>query len=108
MRARFCVSDGCWNHDFYLTAAINLTPDSQVTSHSLRAFAHAIQPPVSCALLLSKELWINPLSIIANPYSKLPLVIADFHLDHSGLRVPERVAHRLGCNPVDFISKDGI
>src|SRR5438876_11706793 len=100
MPTRFCVIDGRWNHNFNLTTAIHFTPDSQVTSHSLRAFAHAIQPPVSGALLLSKELRVNPLSIIPNSHSKLPFVIADFHFDRSRVCVPECIAYRLGSNPV--------
>src|SRR5258705_2639715 len=108
MRTRFIVSYGGWNRDFNLTTGIDLTPDGQVTSYCLSPLAHAIQPPVSCALLLSKKLRVNSLSIIPNPHSKLPFVIVDFHFNPSGLCVPECIAHRLRCNPVDLISKDRI
>jgi len=83
MRSGFRISDGGWNRDFNLTTGIDLTPDNQVTSHSLRAFAHAIQPPVSGALLLSRNFGSIPFHH-REPYSKLSFVIADFHFDLSG------------------------
>jgi len=73
-----------------------------------RVSAHAISTPsVRCALALQGTSG-HPLSIIANPTRSWSFVIADFHFDLSGLCVPERIPHRLGCNPVDFISKDRI
>src|SRR2546427_558358 len=83
------VTSGGLNREFHLRTGIDLTPNSQVTSHTLSAFAHSIQPPVSCAHLPSQKLRVNAPSIIPNPHAKLPFVVSDFHLDLTSLAVPE-------------------
>src|SRR5215469_5355891 len=46
---------------------------------------------------------INALSVVPDAQPKPPLLIADFHVDPLCLGVREGIAHRLACNPKDFV-----
>jgi hypothetical protein len=55
-----------------------------------------------------KELGLHTLPVIPDSQAKLPFLVLDFHFYVPRLCVPEGVAHRLGCNPVDFIAEYGM
>src|SRR5712671_1470225 len=103
---RCLVSTGGRHAQLNLRARIELTPDSQLTSHQLGAFTHATQTVVPSVAVSLKMLRVNALSVISDPQPKLPFVIPDFHFDPLRLRVLEGIAHRFSCDPVDFISED--
>jgi hypothetical protein len=42
-----------------------------------------------------QNLWVDPLAVIPNTYSKLILVVADFHFDVAGDSVVESISDRL-------------
>jgi len=76
-----------------------------VRPYKFGAFVHAIQAPMAGAPFSMKKLRVHTLPVIPDPQPKLPFVIADFHFDVPSLGVPEGVAHRLACNPVNFIAE---
>ena len=41
-----------------------------------------------------------------HPQPELPLVVVDLHFDPPRAGVPERIAQRLGGDPVDFVPQD--
>src|SRR5271163_2015909 len=97
---------GARNAQLNLGAGIELTPDSQRTSHQLGAFAHATQTVVPRVAVSIKMLRVNALTVIPDPQPKLPFVITDFHFDPLRLGVLEGIAQRFRCDPVDFVSED--
>src|SRR5712671_7002488 len=103
---RCLVSTGGRNAQLNLRARIELTPDSQFTSHQLGAFAHATQTVVPSVAVSIKILRVNALSVISDPQPKLPFVIPDFHFDPLRLCVLEGIAQCFRCDPVNFVSDD--
>src|SRR5882762_5241191 len=103
---RYLVSSRRRNPQLHLCARIKFTPDRQLASHQLGAFAHAPQTVVSGASLLIKMPRLNALPIISDPQPKLTLVISDFHLDSPRLCVLEGIAQRLACNRVRFAGRE--
>jgi hypothetical protein len=85
-----------------------LAPDSQLAARKSGAFAHTMHAIMSGAPIASKNLWINPFSIIPYPQPKLPGVIVYFNFYLTRLRVPECIAQRLACDPVDFVAEYGM
>ncbi len=92
--------------EFNLRTGIELTPDGQLTACKFGAFAHAMQAKMSGTPISTKNPGIDPFSVVSNPQSKLPFVIADIDFYLPRLCVPECIAQRLGRNPVDFIAQD--
>ena len=76
-----------------------------MSPQELGAFMHAIQTPMSGAPFFIEELRVHALPVIPNPQPKLPFVIPYFQFYLPRLCVPEGIAQRLGCNPVDFVSE---
>jgi len=66
----------------------------------------AMQAKVSGAPVSAENRWVDALSVIPNPHSKLPFVIPDFHFDLSRVCVLECIADSLGGNAVDFVSEN--
>ena len=52
----------------------------------------------------TNNLGVDALSVVPDQQTKLALVIPDLHFDPPRLCVPECVAHRLACNPVDLVA----
>src|SRR5271154_5674746 len=94
-RRRSRVRNGRTNFELHLRAGLALTPDFQVGANQFGALAHARQAKVSGAGFSIQHLRVDALSIVANTQSKLPLAIADSHLDPAPLRMAKSVAQGL-------------
>src|SRR5215470_8103375 len=103
---RFSVSNRARNGQFGFSTGIEFTPDRQLRPDKFGALVHARQTVVSDAPAFTKNLRINPLSVVPDPQSKLSLLIANFHLDPSRLCVLECITQRLACNPIDFVPEE--
>src|SRR5439155_15838453 len=97
---------GGGNAQLGLCAGVELTPDDQLTSHKFGAFVHTWQTVVSGAPASIKKLRVNALTVVPDPQTKAPLLIADFHFDPPRVCVAECIAHRLAGNPIDFVPED--
>src|ERR1700677_3304020 len=65
-----------------------------------------MQSKVPWARILTKNLRVNPFSVVPDPQPKLLCVIVDFHFDLSRLCVAECIAQGLAGNPVDFVPQN--
>jgi hypothetical protein len=81
----------------------SLLRDSQLAPRKFGAFLHAGQTEVSGAAAFPCDLLIDPLSVVQDPQPKLPPFIPDLYFDPPRLGVSKCIAHRLACNPVDFV-----
>src|SRR6266436_4257221 len=105
-RGRCLISTRCGNPQLNLRARIEFTPDRQLPAQKLGSFAHAAQPVVSGTSVSIQKLRVNTLSIIPDPQTKLPFVVAEFHFDPPRLRVLKGVTHSFARTPLDFVAKD--
>jgi hypothetical protein len=74
-----------------------------LTSGKFGSFAHAWQPVMPGAATFVENLAVDASSIVPDPQAKLPFVVVDVYFYPLGVGVPECVAQRLTCNPVDFV-----
>jgi hypothetical protein len=94
-RLRLGISDGCRNGQLNLRTGFELAPNREFASDRPGALLHPGQAVVSDLSALLQNSRINPLSVVADPNAKLPLLIMDFSFDSPRGGVPERVAQRL-------------
>ena len=87
-------------------AGTKLAPDGQLTAYEIGALAHAMQTKMSGTTVAAEYLRIDSRSVIADSQPELTFIIADFHFDLVRLCVAEGIAHRLTCDPIDFVPKD--
>src|SRR5882724_6381667 len=111
---RYLVSSRRRNPQLHLCARIKFTPDRQLASHQLGAFAHAPQTVVSGASLLIKMPRLNALPIISDPQPKLTLGSIRVRFagrefsSQSAYRQRNIVGHcRRGAQPLDGIPAFG-
>src|SRR5262249_54095717 len=106
LHGRFCVCDPAVYGRLDLRTGTGFAPDSQLSSHQLRAFVHTGQAVMTGAAAALENLLVDALSVVSNPQPEPALVVEDFHFDLTRLSVPERIAQRLDSNPIEFIPDD--
>src|SRR5262249_61842597 len=89
---RLCIGSRCRDGQLGLGSRIEFAPHRQLSANQLGALLHAWETIVSHATTGLENLRVNALPVVPDAHSKLPLVIADFHLDAPRLCVPEGVA----------------
>ena len=67
-----------------------------------------MQPEVPGTSLCGQEVWVDSLAIIANPQSKLMLIITELHFNLLRLGMSECIAQRLTCDAVDLVTHDRV
>src|SRR5260370_1147446 len=76
--------------------------------HRRGAVGHVMEPEVSLTLLICQELGVDALAIVPDPQSKLPLIVAQLHLNLVRLGVSECIAQRLTPDPIDLVTRDRV
>jgi hypothetical protein len=62
----------------------------------------------SLTALAREDCRINAPSVVPHAEPELSIIISDFNLNLPSLGVPKCVAQRLGGNPVDLVTQDGM
>jgi hypothetical protein len=102
----FLVSYGAGNSELHLSTRARITPKLQLGPNSLSPLAHPRYAPMSRSSVVLKNLWVDPLPIIADTHSKVILIITDFHFNMAGSSVGEGIPHHLTGDPVGLILND--
>ena len=92
----------------HLRACADFAPHRQFPSDQCGALRHAAQSVVSLDTLGRENRLIDASSVVPHPQSEFIVVVTDFDLDPSGLRVPEGVPQRFRSNLVDLVTKNRV
>src|SRR5262249_16307904 len=76
-------------------------------SHERSALAHAGKTMMSIAVACVEDVWFDSFSVVADEHPESALLIMDFHLDLSGLRVRKAIASRFAGDAIDFVPAQG-